>query len=188
MIKLLDNVTTPANNEYLHNLLLDHPWYFLKNTAYSKIDKNRAYESTWQWMIYNEGNVNSHLMNLCENLLINGLHKIDYPLTKLIRIRAGFSTRTPYTITHDPHVDWETEHMTALYYVNDSDGDTIFYDRVRSQDEDLSYKILEKEQLNESQRITPKADRMVLFDGMNYHSSCTPTETDYRIILNFNFI
>jgi len=188
MAKLLDNVTTPANNKMLYQALIDHPWHFLKNTAYASIDNNQPYQSSWQWMLFNQGESNSHLVSVAESILVKALYELDIPYNKLIRIRAGLTTRTPSPVIHDPHVDWENDHMTALYYVNDSDGDTLLYDRFRQPSDEPSWKILESETFNIVDRITPKADRMVIFNGLQYHSSTSPVETDHRIILNFNFV
>ena len=30
---------------------------------------------------------------------------------------------------HDPHIDFDFPHIASIYYVNDSDGDTIFYNQ-----------------------------------------------------------
>jgi len=75
-----------------------------------------------------------------------------------------------------PHVDHLGEipddHFAAvcLYYVDDSDGDTFFFD----QDWDII------------QRVTPKAGRMVLFENEVNHASSPPQEYEGRIVLNTN--
>ena len=65
----------------------------------------------------------------------------------------------------------KTPHMVALYYVNDADGDTFFFDRNR-------------EVIN---RVTPKKGRMVVFDGLTLHASSMPSK-DYRISLNLGYV
>ena len=37
-MKVIDNITTPANAAHLKHLLLDEPWYYLKSTAYNAAD------------------------------------------------------------------------------------------------------------------------------------------------------
>ena len=58
-----------------------------------------------------------------------------------------------------------------MLYLNDSDGDTIIFDE--------NFKI--------KKRITPKKNRVVIFDGITYHTGCHPCKNDKRIVLNVNF-
>ena len=92
-------------------------------------------------------------------------------------------TRTPYTVVHDPHVDWESNHMTALYYVNDADGDTVIYKNKYSKKDPIPF----FDDLQESKRVTPKQGRVVLFDGSHWHTSCQPKEK-IRCIINYNVV
>ena len=69
------------------------------------------------------------------------------------------------------HVDMDIPHLTILYYVNDSDGDTFFFGK------DINDGI--------SRRITPKKNRAIIFDGLIYHAGSLPT-ANKRVILNFN--
>jgi len=74
---------------------------------------------------------------------------------------------------HTPHIDnpWEDQ-ITAIYYVNDSDGDTFFFDK--------------KGEV--TQRITPKKGRLVWWKGRIYHAKSSPTKTLNRLVLNFNLL
>ena len=67
-----------------------------------------------------------------------------------------------------PHTDRPEKHLGLIYYVNDSDGDTVFFEKE---------KIIEK--------VTPKKGRIVLFDGETLHSGGFPTDNP-RCIVNFN--
>ena len=75
-----------------------------------------------------------------------------------------------------PHVDLQQEHLVALYYVCDSDGDTIIYNE-RHEPADKVYTV--------KQRVTPKQGRMVLFDGSLYHTAEQP-ERNVRCVVNYN--
>jgi len=70
----------------------------------------------------------------------------------------------------EPHVDRHHPHLVCLYYVNDSDGDTVFYD----------------ESGNEIKRISPKKGRVAFFDGSIQHSAGNPTK-NHRAVINFCF-
>jgi len=70
-----------------------------------------------------------------------------------------------------PHIDGQDPHWVCLYYVNDSDGDTIFY---------------ENDQKTEIKRVSPKKGRIAFFDGSIYHSAGIPKKS-HRAIINFCF-
>ena len=80
-----------------------------------------------------------------------------------------------------PHLDRFTPHLVFLYYVCDSDGDTIIYDYKTEKEGDVPF----FEDVKELKRITPKQGRVVIFDGMYWHTAEQPTK-DVRCIINFN--
>jgi len=43
-----------------------------------------------------------------------------------------------------------------------------------------------KEGFTVKQTVTPKANRLVMFDGMQYHTAGVPVNTERRVILNIN--
>jgi 2OG-Fe(II) oxygenase superfamily len=74
---------------------------------------------------------------------------------------------------HTPHIDnGHEDQITAIYYVNDSDGDTFFFDN--------------KGQVTE--RITPKKGRLVWWKGRIFHAKSSPTKSISRVVLNFNLL
>ena len=73
-----------------------------------------------------------------------------------------------------PHVDITDDHFVMLYYVCDSDGDTIIYNEQEKSD---SYTV--------QKRITPKQGRVVLFDGSYYHTAEQPIN-NIRCVVNYD--
>jgi len=69
------------------------------------------------------------------------------------------------------HTDFPFKHGVIIYYVNDADGDTVFFD-----DND-----------NIIAEVTPKKGRAVLFDGKIMHSGGIP-KNGPRCIINYNII
>ena len=90
---------------------------------------------------------------------------------KLLRIKGGLllSTKTGY---NRPHIDFDIPHTTALYYVNDSDGETIFFD----------------ENGTITDKIKPEKNKLIIFDGSKMHASSSPTYATNRIVINFNYV
>jgi hypothetical protein len=87
-----------------------------------------------------------------------------------------------------PHVDGYHHHMVCIYYVNDSDGDTVIFNKQSGNYVfDTQLKELKPNDLPILQTITPKKGRCVIFNGKFFHASTQPT-TGVRCIINFNFI
>ena len=80
-----------------------------------------------------------------------------------------------------PHLDRFEPHLVFLYYVWDSDGDTIIYDYKTEKEGYVPF----FEDVRELKRITPKKGRVVIFDGLYWHTAEQPKK-DVRCILNFN--
>jgi hypothetical protein len=100
---------------------------------------------------------------------------------QILRIKANILNKTDkQDHIHPPHVDMTTPHMVLLYYVNDSDGDTIIFHQKHSSDQDPV--------LTVNRSISPKAGSAIMFDGLTYHSSSSPQYTEERIVININFI
>jgi hypothetical protein len=116
--------------------------------------------------------------------LIHGVRELFPFDISLVRVRAGMFMPTSRGGAHIPHVDYYFPHYTLLYYVNDSDGDTILWQEKASKDDPEAY----PESFNILERLTPKKGRAVLFNGMHYHSSSLPKKSTERIAINFNFL
>lgn len=106
---------------------------------------------------------------------------LDFPATHIdvYRIKANLIHRQKSckNCFNPPHVDFTMEKqglkpVVCLYYVNDSDGDTFFFDN--------------NENLNVIERVTPKSGRMVVFDNDIFHASSPPVKSDARIVINTN--
>jgi hypothetical protein len=105
----------------------------------------------------------------------------------LIRIRCGLIMRDKEKTIHSAHVDLPSEHKTALLYIC-GDGNTIFYDQTYElSSEKTINKFIEDKQLEVFAEVKPKNNRVVIFDGLRYHSSSTPEDMQFRIAINFNY-
>ena len=98
------------------------------------------------------------------------------PIKHLIRIKANLLTKTHQHRQSDYHTDFEnpvTEQSnfgklkTAIYYVNSNNGYTIF---------------------KNGAKVDSVANRMVTFDHDLEHASVTQTDTDSRVVINFNYL
>lgn len=107
-------------------------------------------------------------------------------IEQLIRVKANLLTPNPNAeynndnCIHYPHIDFYNDHLVLVYYVNDSDGDTVIFNEKWDGEKD---NIVE---LSMNKRVTPKRGRIVAFDGRYYHTSQNPVNSPERIILNIN--
>jgi hypothetical protein len=104
------------------------------------------------------------------------------------RIRANMLFNLEGVKLQPPHVDGMNVidgvydcvgKKSMIYYVNNSDGDTVFYNE-RFTGEPLGY-------VTEQLRVTPKKGRAVIFDSNQVHAVNIPTEKAYRVVINCVF-
>ena len=108
--------------------------------------------------------------------------KTQMPINEIYRIRLALNTSVGKEVQHLPHVDVDQPHKVLLYYVNDSDGDTFMYNEMYSPD---NHDSLSTFTLN--QRVKPKKNRAIVFDGLRYHNSSKPVNYTSRYIINIDF-
>jgi hypothetical protein len=140
---------------------------------------------------FNEPNAQpSTLTALLLPLLYSFCEKAGVPFKSLLRIRLGLFTQNaaggPY---HNPHVDFYLPHYNALYFVNDSDGDSFVfnetYDEV-SLEQSVEY--TRETKFTVARQVSPKKGRMIGFDGRHYHASMHPMQSSHRIAIAFSFV
>jgi hypothetical protein len=165
-------------------------WHYLPSTAYrgnvESTDASFSHTSLF------EGQKTSDLLYMYESVLLAGLSCVDINVTALVRLRTGLFMKADQNYVHPPHVDFDYPHLTALLYLNDSDGDTLLYKERYDNSHGLNasdyfhLKLMETVTVETS--VSPKANRMVIFDGLQYHSSTSPVNSARRVTMNCNFI
>jgi len=186
MIKIFENFLSEeyANEIYDLHTDLEFPWFYCphtdRKTVLDKVkneDLKSKVISNYQFQhIYYEEQINSDYFS---NILPIVENKDFLKIDKLTRVKANFNTiisnynkdniQIPHTDLNERYKSVSNLIYSLLYYVNDSDGDTIFYD--------------EKE--NEIYRTTPKKGKAVLFNSTILHCACNPIKNNKRIVINF---
>jgi hypothetical protein len=97
------------------------------------------------------------------------------------RAKFNLLTESQDQTHHYPHVDLDSvedkDIKTAIYYVNDSNGDTYIFNETAP---------LVNPIVTINERITPKKGSAIIFDSNIFHCSSSPT-TGKRIVLNIVF-
>ena len=157
----------------------DFPWYFIPDITYNDGLANQGRCGFAHYFADEDDGIISEFHPLFLKLIHNSCKKIN--LKKIDVIQARSFLQLPSNIPHeevdDPHIDLiDTDHFVMLYYVCDSDGDTIIYNETEKSE---SYTIKKK--------VRPKRGRVVLFDGRLYHTAEQPNNHK-RCIVNYNLI
>ena len=157
----------------------DFPWYFIPDITYNDGLANQGRCGFAHYFADEDDGIISEFHPLFLKLIHNSCKKIN--LKKIDVIQARSFLQLPSNIPHeevdDPHIDLiDTDHFVMLYYVCDSDGDTIIYNQTEKSE---SYTIKKK--------VRPKRGRVVLFDGRLYHTAEQPNNHK-RCIVNYDLI
>jgi hypothetical protein len=144
-------------------------WVFTTDVTNSTNIKNAGFSNT----PYQNGTIISTAYWFLMPLLYEACSKAKIDVIDIIRMRVGIYVNRNTDKPNVPHIDSSEPHIVGLYYLDDFDGDTVFYTDETGQ--------------NEITRVEPKKGRMVLFDGSIYHASSNPVKSQYRTTINFNF-
>lgn len=106
--------------------------------------------------------------------------KFNIKNKKIIRAKSNITTKTIEKKPSWPHVDSVNNHFVFLYYVNDSDGDTILYNQK------YSGKQYYQNNLKIFKTISPKAGSAIFFNGLYFHTYSAPLENNIRCVINVN--
>jgi hypothetical protein len=188
---IVDDAFLPADrvravSDYL--LADDFPWYLNRQTVpedYSEICPIEGVEKIqdrfqFTHTFYRDYFPTSDHLSVVMEPLSAFLNKHEIPLKAILRAKANLATNVSVPTFQPPHVDHLYGHKVFLYYVNDADGDTTVF----SED----YNAEEKVSLTVGEKVSPKAGRAIMFDGMKYHAGSMPMSSDYRCVLNVTFL
>jgi len=175
-VKVIDNAIHPtligAIEDLTTNPLSKLEW---KYQTHIGSDKNKLYSPGFAHHFIGGSNPDKITSKSFGYLLMQPLYSFaenqNIVVTKIYNGRAFLQVPTIKTNEIFPHKDSNQPHFVLLYYITDSDGDTIFF---------------EDDKKTEIQRVSPKKGRAVFFDGSIFHSSSVPSKT-HRIVINYNW-
>jgi len=166
-------------------------WFYSRESA-RRVDVGTSYGgfSHVAYRFNDQNQAPSTMTALLLPLLFSFCEKAGVPFKTLLRIRLGLFTQNaaggPY---HNPHVDFYLPHYNALYYVNDSDGDTYIFNETYDQVSlERSVEYTRDGKFTVAKRVSPKKGRMIGFDGKHYHASMHPAQSAHRIAIAFSFV
>jgi len=183
--------------DYQNHLLslmtgFDFPWVFNPtmvsgDKCFSEQENNHA---GFNHFFYEDAQVTSPLFQIVYPLVLSITSASQVNFNRLIRMRANLTLNNQQNNLdyHMPHIDSFFPHWNAIYYVNDSDGDTVIFNETNdtySSGQDDVMRIQENK-FTIAKRVTPEKGKILIFPGKYYHSSSFAKHSKYRCVINMN--
>jgi hypothetical protein len=192
---IIDNLLNENESNLIQSKLYNSsfPWFI----AGDRDDKGNMITASYEKLKFYEKDVNvvdlgqfyHSFFYIQNNKLVSNSKHVQIPLTilsnliKIINIKnisilraksnlileSRKYNKNSYGIPHTDTRDINDEHYVLIYYVNNSDGDTVLFD---------NNKIFKK--------ISPKKGRGLIFKGNLLHANGHPVESSTRCVINFN--
>jgi hypothetical protein len=183
MVEVFENVLSEEHHKELTDVVFGYyfPWHYWRYSSYQFKEPDNIYQLTHP--IFEDGRVvcppyikpdEAKTVERIVPEITNGINKQKYGEVKVIgvqRIQFNMLIPQPYTekqLELGIHRDWQNEaegFKSAIYYLNNSDGDTVVGD----------------------EHFTPRENTAILFDSYTNHRATPPTNTKRRIVLNIVF-
>ena len=186
-IIVIDDFVTFEYQEKIKQELLGvnniFPWFHTEDvTDAGELTSQHRPALAHQYVNLNDDDVSeieSIFHHLFTPLLSKACQHLKMPQTEVLQGRSFLQfplVNVDTSVVDTPHIDLDEgfEHIVVLYYVIDSDGDTIIYNERT-----------ESDTYTEKQRVSPKQGRVVIFEGGQYHTAEQPTKGT-RCIVNYN--
>ena len=186
---ILDNLIEDELQNQIEDAMFDCVWKFGNDvsrtleTEYRKFINPLVYDVSPFFCANIKSNYNKNIYNKVIPLIQRGCYELKFNIEKIERCYGGIHALIRKKNKKDGiHVNNIVPHLVMLYYVNDSDGDTILYNKKL---DDVPYVINYPDEccdLEVVHKITPKKGRILFFDGRYYHCSSTPSKNIRCII------
>ena len=178
MIQIFDNVLSEKDNNNIQSLITKDifPWYINREEYILDLYKDNCLShSQFTHVLYNE-----EIFGSSKKAIRSPYYSTFFPYIQhfikhykvsgsLYRMKLNCQYQdNRFVDKYNPiHFDEDTPHSSLLYYINESDGDTIFFNNGK-----------------EIQRVSPKKNRLVISNGPIAHCSSNPIKTELRYVLN----
>ena len=187
---VIDDLMPKSFQDNIEATLLGNnfPWYFQRDiTSVGGSDQAPGFAHFYKHV---DKAPDSRMFDLVSLIAYMGADNYGFDFKNIIQVRSFLQTPLSSNMLANEvdalHVDLPVDHLVVLYYVCDSDGDTILVDKKFDKNEGLitgsrytDYKTIK--------RVTPKKGRCLIFDGAYYHTAEQP-KNNTRCVINFNLV
>ena len=180
--------------DYVEGTLANIPLFWHPNTSYGPsssnyqdalnliaLDSNVVDNGQFTHAVLEDGNIFSQHHAMLVPLLYFFAEQANITINTIERIRVNLLVQDKTFKSNNynfPHTD-SKDTYSFLYYVNDSDGDTFFFNEYFQNQLPSSFTLYNK--------LTPKKGTGVFFESQRYHASSNPAISQARYVINYNF-
>jgi hypothetical protein len=171
---VIHNLVSDRLAQYIRGMVTDIDW------KYFGASSDPCMDDVFQFVhfLYSDGEVKSKYLEFVMPVVDAFEEKTGMKVKKVLRAKFNLLTQRSITeeennkaVHRDVQEDAEGNYISMVYYVNDSDGDTIVFDN--------DYK--------ETERCTPASGSAIWFDSRVLHTATVPIHHKNRIVINFIF-
>ena len=170
-LKVIDNFLNENDfNMLINNTIGRNDGQQVQFRVVSNVENFGAIEENWSWYMINM----IYSMDAPQNDICGMIYQMFVPKFKqlanfktMIRIKMNAFPYTNVVKEHKKHIDYNYEHIGAVFSLNTCDGYTKFSDGTK---------------------VESIANRIVFFDASKYHQSTTTSNAKLRYNINFNFL
>ena len=167
----------------------DFPWYYIDDITASGDYENQKRGAFGHDYVHYEFGIESNFHYLFIDLIKKSCSKLKIKEVNTLQGRSFLQlpTNIKREDVDSPHTDMSHRHFVMLYYVCDSDGDTIIYNEKckNYKNFDNNYDVVDRTKFTIQKKVSPKQGRVVLFNGALYHTAEQPNH-NVRCIVNYD--
>ena len=164
MIQVLNNVIDLDTQNWLEQRLCDIPFFYYDA---QQCDDDVPWFGHYTVM---NGNQNSELSELTIDIGTRILHSCGLKPIRYEQVRINMTIIQSSVLHSGKHIDGVKDcDITMLYYINNSDGDTVFY----NEDKEIC-------------RVSPVKGCAAVFSSNIYHNNYLPNHNKCRAVINYN--
>lgn len=194
MLNVITDAIPITYQSHIQSMTQELQWWWSTNTSFSpddpqykpavdllKTDSCIVENGQFTHTVYARREIKSEIYGFVVPILYMFADKAGVQINDILRIRINLLLQDKTFKNHNynfPHTDPDSD-KSFIYYINDSDGDTVFFNEIKS---DKFPKTLTM-----NSRVTPRQGSGVFFNSTQYHASSNPAQTSARYIINFNF-
>jgi len=163
-------------------------WFFSNDSTIDNLPEDKNIVPTKQLirslLFYPENWVDESMREYTFKIITEIVTHLKYKQASVSRIKLNCLmndsniTQDKYNIPHVDTTNTSTDTKTAILYLNDSDGDTFLFNE--------RYDGAEPDSFTVHTRVTPKANKLLVFDNNVYHASQNPIKNKQRFVMNIN--
>lgn len=175
-MKIIDNCVSKFLADEIESIFLDQytNWWYDSTTAggIPKTYTDKNFYETFQFVhpIIDNGRHDSLYSPIVLKIADTVFSTLKIEILNYRRIKVNQLLKSTNNNSHPPHVDDLADNMISMvYYVNETDGPTYFFNK--------EWQCVEK--------VQPKKNRCVVFASNNLHASSSPTLSNRRLVINF---